>query len=113
VELKTDSTVGDAKVPSDLNQQHFAKPELVHDLVSENYRKLKVEMKKTMKSLTLYLANKETEQILFKPIKIKIQQTFQDLKNIVDQHYSEEEQQIIAAPTPEQIGLLITSTMKQ
>ena len=39
-------------------------------MIAENYRNLKTEVKKTVKSLSLYLANKETENILFKPIKV-------------------------------------------
>jgi len=113
IELRSDSSVGDCKLPSDLSQQQFAKSELVHELVSDIYRRLKIELKKTVKSLSLYLANKETEQILFKPIKLRIQKNFDEFHKLVASHYNEEEQQIIAAPTCEQIGLLITSTLKQ
>jgi len=113
IELKKDSIVGDVKVVSDLNKQHFAKPELLHDIVSETYRNLKTEVKKTVKSLSLYLANKETENILFKPIKVRVQKKFQTLKEIIEENFNEEEKQIIAAPSPDQVGLLMTSTMKQ
>ena len=44
--------------------------EILHGLVGQVYRDVKVHVKKIAQSLGLYLANKETETILFKPIKV-------------------------------------------
>lgn len=55
-----------------LRQQPFAKPEVVHDLLVENYNKMKKTLPEIFQTLSIYLANKDTEQILFKPIKVSI-----------------------------------------
>lgn len=53
-----------------LRQQPFAKPEILHDLILENYNLMKKQLPDIFKIMSLYLANKDTEQILFKPIKV-------------------------------------------
>ena len=54
-----------------LRQQPFAVPERVHDTVAETYKNLKNKKADVQKSMALYLANKDTEFILFKPIKVR------------------------------------------
>lgn len=53
-----------------LRLQPFASPEKVHDVVMETYRRLKKRKLEVQRSMTLYLANRDTEYILFKPIKV-------------------------------------------
>ena len=53
-----------------LRQQPFAKPEILHELIIENYNAMKRTLPDVFKTMSLYLANKDTEQILFKPIKV-------------------------------------------
>ena len=48
----------------------FILTELVHSLVQEVYKNLKKKMKDSAANLSLYLANKDTENILFKPVKV-------------------------------------------
>jgi len=55
-----------------LRQQPFAKPEVLHDLIIENYNYMKKQLPEIFKIMSLYLANKDTEQILFKPIKVNL-----------------------------------------
>ncbi|KAL4220408.1 Golgi transport complex subunit 3 [Mactra antiquata] len=93
-----------------LRQQPFAAPEKLHDVVAETYKMVKKHIPSIHRSMTLYLANKETEIILFKPIKANVQQRFQKLSVILNEHYSEEDRQIVACPRPEQINLLLVST---
>ena len=62
--------LGEGSGASQLTSQPFAKPESVKDLVSESYRILKSKTGLTYQSMSLYLANRETEAILFKPIKV-------------------------------------------
>jgi conserved oligomeric Golgi complex subunit 3 len=54
-----------------LRQQPFAKAEVLHDLIIENYNTMKKQLPEIFKIMSLYLANKDTEQILFKPIKVR------------------------------------------
>ena len=53
-----------------LRQQPFATPEKVRDVVTEAYRNVKTKLPAVHRSMSLYLANRETESILFKPIKV-------------------------------------------
>jgi hypothetical protein len=59
-----------------LRQQPFAKPEILHDLILENYNLMKNQLPDIFKIMSLYLANKDTEQILFKPIKVNFEKNF-------------------------------------
>ena len=53
-----------------LRQQPFALPEKVQATVADTYRNLKSRKLDVQRSMTLYLANRDTEHILFKPIKV-------------------------------------------
>lgn len=53
-----------------LTNQPFAKPESVRELVGQAYKTLKSKVPAVHQSMSLYLANRETEAILFKPIKV-------------------------------------------
>ena len=59
-----------------LRQQPFAKPEILHDLILENYNLMKRLLPEIFKTMSLYLANKDTEQILFKPIKVETKKEY-------------------------------------
>ncbi|XP_041353506.1 conserved oligomeric Golgi complex subunit 3-like isoform X2 [Gigantopelta aegis] len=93
-----------------LRQQPFATPEKVHDVVTEAYRNVKTKLPGVQRSMSLYLANRETENILFKPIKVNVLQSFKQLSQIVGNLYQEEDQQIIACPSTEQLNLLLSTT---
>ena len=56
-------------------------------MVGETNKLLRSKLPKLLESMTLYLANKETESILFKPIKVGIQEAYRDFRRILDQHY--------------------------
>ena len=59
----------------------------LHDMVGETNKLLRSKLPKLLESMTLYLANKDTESILFKPIKVGIQEAYRDFRRILDQHY--------------------------
>eukprot|EP00124_Ichthyophonus_hoferi_P004781 Ihof_evm2s575 gene=Ihof_evmTU2s575 len=52
-----------------LSSQSWAGPETVKEIASETLRQLKKDYPKLLESMGLYLRNRETEWILFKPIK--------------------------------------------
>ena len=63
---------GDASAPHvTLRQQPFALPEKVQASVADTYRNLKTRKLEVQRSMALYLANRDTEHILFKPIKVR------------------------------------------
>ncbi|WAR28731.1 COG3-like protein, partial [Mya arenaria] len=84
----------------------FAAPEKLHDIVAETYKLVKKSIPNVHRSMALYLANRETEIILFKPIKVNVQQRFQRLGEILSQHFTEEDQQIVACPRQEQKSII-------
>ena len=53
-----------------LRTQPFATAERLHDVIAETYKNLKNRKPLVQKSMALYLSNKDTEYILFKPIKV-------------------------------------------
>lgn len=63
--------LGESGGPSQLTSQPFAKPEAIKELVTESYRVLKSKAGLIHQTMSLYLANRETEAILFKPIKVR------------------------------------------
>ncbi|XP_059356667.1 conserved oligomeric Golgi complex subunit 3 isoform X1 [Carassius carassius] len=91
-----------------LSQQPWAQPAKVNDIVMATYRILKNKLPVTLQSMSLYLANKDTEFILFKPVRNNVQQVFQRLQVLLQEEYSGEDLQIIACPSMEQINLLLS-----
>ncbi|RXN21111.1 conserved oligomeric Golgi complex subunit 3 [Labeo rohita] len=55
-----------------LSQQPWAQPPKINDIVMATYRILKNKLPGTLQSMSLYLANKDTEFILFKPVRINL-----------------------------------------
>uniref|UniRef100_A0A8B9GT89 Conserved oligomeric Golgi complex subunit 3 n=1 Tax=Astyanax mexicanus TaxID=7994 RepID=A0A8B9GT89_ASTMX len=89
-----------------LSQQPWAQPAKINDLVMSMYRVMKNKVPGTLQSMSLYLANKDTEFILFKPVRNNIQQVFQKLHNVLQEEYSGEDLQIIACPSMEQVSVV-------
>ena len=52
--------------------QKFARPQVVADIISQAQMQIKAKIPDIQKAMKLYLGNKETEFILFKPIKVNI-----------------------------------------
>ncbi|BFZ06191.1 hypothetical protein BsWGS_09229 [Bradybaena similaris] len=103
----------DATSKVTLRQQPFASPEKIHDVVAETYKNIKTKLPLVQRSMSLYLANKDTEAILFRPIKVNVQQGFQKLQELLREQYSEEDIQIIACPSSEQVNLLLSTSVKR
>ncbi|XP_020794794.1 conserved oligomeric Golgi complex subunit 3 [Boleophthalmus pectinirostris] len=92
-----------------LAQQPWAQPAKINDIVMATYRVMKSKLPSTLQSMSLYLANRDTEFILFKPVRNNIQQVFQRLHSLLQEEYSGEDLQIIACPSMEQINLLLSA----
>ncbi len=93
---------------AELKEQPFARPEKLQDIIAENYKHIRKRLPLLHSAMSLYLCNKDVEQIILKRIKNSIQQTYVDLNQIVKNSYNEEDQIIIACPTSEQISLWMT-----
>nr|XP_033803321.1 conserved oligomeric Golgi complex subunit 3 [Geotrypetes seraphini] len=104
--LKTMASEGGPKYS--LSQQPWAQPAKINDIVSSTYKIIKTKLPTTLRSMSLYLANKDTEFILFKPVRNNIQQVFQKLHVMLKEEFSNEDMQIIACPSMEQVNLLLS-----
>uniref|UniRef100_A0A8C3YB60 Conserved oligomeric Golgi complex subunit 3 n=1 Tax=Catagonus wagneri TaxID=51154 RepID=A0A8C3YB60_9CETA len=91
-----------------LSQQPWAQPAKVSDLVASAYKTIKAKLPLTLRSMSLYLSNKDTEFILFKPVRNNIQQVFQKFHVLLKEEFSAEDIQIIACPSMEQLNLLLS-----
>ena len=63
------------------------------------------------RKMQLYLANSETEFILFRPVRSNILTSFVSLVSVLRAEYSREQQTIIGCPTQEQLAALLASVM--
>ncbi|XP_026920671.1 conserved oligomeric Golgi complex subunit 3 isoform X2 [Acinonyx jubatus] len=104
--LKTMASQGGPKYT--LSQQPWAQPAKVCELVASAYKTIKAKMPLTLRSMSLYLSNKDTEFILFKPVRNNIQQVFQKFHVLLKEDFSPEDTQIIACPSMEQLNLLLS-----
>ncbi|XP_050303587.1 conserved oligomeric Golgi complex subunit 3 [Anthonomus grandis grandis] len=100
------TTANDLTVKS----QSFGKPEYVAGIIKDTQKSIKTHIPEVQRSMQLYLANRETEFILFRPIKNNIINAFMQIDQIlIKGGYSTEDQLLIACPSPEQVNILICS----
>ncbi|CAG9766598.1 unnamed protein product [Ceutorhynchus assimilis] len=90
--------------------QIYGKPENVAALLKEAQRNMKTRIPEVQRSMQLYLANRETEFILFRPIKNNIINAFMQIDQVLLKGgYTTDDQLQIACPSPEQVNILICS----
>uniref|UniRef100_T1J4T0 Conserved oligomeric Golgi complex subunit 3 n=1 Tax=Strigamia maritima TaxID=126957 RepID=T1J4T0_STRMM len=94
-----------------LKNQPFASVDKIAELIAESNRQLKGKLPSVNRNLRLYLANRETEAILFRPIRTNIQSVYSHLLQIVRTNYSDEDQLIIACPSNEQVSIMLTAAL--
>merc|ERR1712241_484735 len=85
----------------------------LNSVVSDCQKKIKKELPVIQKLLHLYLCNKETEFILFRPIRNEVMITFMGLRQIVNTEYTPDEITIIGCPSQEQVAMLLASLQIQ
>ena len=101
------------QTPPKLSSLPWMSTKNLHDVVSDCQKKIKKELPVIQKMLHLYLCNKETEYILFKPIRNEIMITFMGLRQIVSTEYTPDETTIIGCPSQEQVAMLLASLQIQ
>ncbi|ENN79034.1 hypothetical protein YQE_04501, partial [Dendroctonus ponderosae] len=90
--------------------QGFGRTENVAGLIKDAQKNMKTRIPDVQRSMQLYLANQETEFILFRPVKNNIINAFMQVDQILLKGgYSADDQLQIACPSPEQINILICS----
>ena len=93
-----------------MRQQPFGDAQEIAAVVSEALRLIKFKLPNIQQSLQLYLANRETECILFRPIKNNVVAAFTHLSQLLSTNYGTEELLLIACPLPEQISIMLSSS---
>ncbi|KAJ8667432.1 hypothetical protein QAD02_009095 [Eretmocerus hayati] len=103
-------TVGAGNSPGGTNQEkYFGPAQTVANIVSEALRQMHFKLPHVQQSMRLYLANRETETILFRPIRNNIVGAFSQLSQLLSHHYTGDELMLIACPLPEQVSLMLSS----
>ncbi|CAH1159692.1 unnamed protein product [Phaedon cochleariae] len=93
-----------------VSSQNFGRPRTVASIIQEAQKNMKSRIPEIQRSMQLYLSNRETEFILFRPIKNNAINAFLQLDQILlTGGYSSEDQLLIACPSPEQVNILICS----
>lgn len=94
-----------------LSQQPFASADKLSQIIADNSRGLKTKLPALHRSMSLYLANPDTEYILLRPVKTQIQNSFEQLLQLIRVNYTEEEQIIIACPSLEQVSIMLSPSV--
>ena len=99
--------------PSKISSLPWMSTKALNAVVSDSQKKIKKELPVIQKMLHLYLCNKETEFILFRPIRNEVMITFMSLRQIVNNEYTSDESLIIGCPSQEQVAMLLASLQIQ
>jgi len=92
-----------------LSSQPWASDSNLQVAVATTIRLIKTQVPLIQRKLQLYLANRETEFILFRPIRSSILSTFVSFLSTIRGEYNIEQQTIIACPTQEQLAAVLAS----
>ncbi|XP_069704565.1 conserved oligomeric Golgi complex subunit 3 [Periplaneta americana] len=93
-----------------LAQQPFARADIIGQIVQETQRLIKNKLPVIQRSMQLYLANRETEFILFRPIKNNVVASFVQLQQLLSGGgYTSDDLLLAGCPSPEQITVLLSS----
>uniref|UniRef100_A0A182RWW8 Conserved oligomeric Golgi complex subunit 3 n=1 Tax=Anopheles funestus TaxID=62324 RepID=A0A182RWW8_ANOFN len=93
-----------------LRMAPFAAPQQISSIIQECLRNIKSKLTGLQRSMQLYLANKDTEFILFRPIRNNIIGSFVKLEQILMLNaYTKDDLTIVSCPSAEQISVLLSS----
>jgi len=94
-----------------LSSQPWADTNIVTTAVAETVKLIKQNVPAIQRKMQLYLANNETEFILFRPVRSNILTCFVSLVASIRSEYSQEQQTIIGCPSQEQLAAVLASVM--
>ncbi|XP_036328076.1 conserved oligomeric Golgi complex subunit 3-like [Rhagoletis pomonella] len=93
-----------------LRQSAWASPQQISSIIQETQRLIKSKLSTLQRSMQLYLSNRDTEFIIFRPIRNNIIQTFVKLEQILTTNgYNNDDMTITGCPTAEQVSVLLSS----
>lgn len=98
------------KINYALRQTPWASPQQISGIIQESQRLIKSKLSIFQRSMQLYLSNRDTEFILFRPIRNNIIGAFVKLEQTLTTNgYSNDDLIITSCPTADQISLLLSS----
>ncbi|XP_023321299.1 conserved oligomeric Golgi complex subunit 3 [Eurytemora carolleeae] len=92
-----------------LKSQPWAADSALQAAVATSIRLIKSQVPMLQRKMQLYLANRETEFILFRPIRSSIISTFVSFISTLRTEYTAEQQIIVGCPTQEQLAAILAS----
>lgn len=93
-----------------LRQTAWASPQLISGIIQESQRLIKSKLAGLQRAMLLYLANKDTEFILFRPIRNNCIGAFVRLEQMLTTNgYTRDDMTITGCPTADQISILLSN----
>ncbi|XP_037958131.1 conserved oligomeric Golgi complex subunit 3 [Teleopsis dalmanni] len=110
LELTADTKTDNDKSKYILRQTSWASPQHISVTVQESQRLIKSKLAGLQRSMQLYLSNRDTEFIIFRPIRNNVMQAFVKLEQLLTTNgYSSDDLIITSCPSPEQVSILLSS----
>jgi len=92
-----------------LSTQPWATETQLHDIVAATTRQIKAKVPLIQRKMQLYLANRETEFILFRPIRAQILTAFMTLMTTLKAEYTPDQEIVVACPNQEQLAAILAA----
>lgn len=93
-----------------LRQTPWASPQQISGVIQESQRLIKSKLTGLQRAMLLYLANKDTEFILFRPIRNNCISAFVRLDQLLTTNgYTKDDMIITSCPTADQISILLSN----
>ncbi|KAM7351601.1 conserved oligomeric Golgi complex subunit 3 [Cochliomyia hominivorax] len=98
------------KINYSLRQSAWASPQQISSIIQETQRLIKSKLPMLQRSMQLYLSNRDTEFIIFRPIRNNIIQSFVKLEQLLTTNgYSPDDMIITSCPSAEQVSIILSS----
>ncbi|KAF2359926.1 Conserved oligomeric Golgi complex subunit 3 [Trinorchestia longiramus] len=95
-----------------IKNQPFASPAKIGEVVSEVCRNIRSKLPKLQRSLHLYLANRDTEFILLKPVRINVASSFVRMNRILSENYSPDDVLIANCPSVDEVNMMMNALLE-
>lgn len=93
-----------------LRQTPWASPQQISSVIQESQRLIKSKLAGLQRGMQLYLSNKDTEFILFRPIRNNVISAFVKLEQMLSTNgYTNDDLVIASCPSADQISILLSS----
>jgi len=92
-----------------LSVQPWAGESNLQSIVAHTTRDIKAKVPTIQRKMQLYLANRETEFILFRPIRAQILTSFMTLITTLKAEYTQDQEVVVGCPSQEQLAAILAS----